>query len=283
VVALGLIAAVAASVAFNVGIVLQAADARREPASEGLRLTLLAHLVRRRRWIAGLLLGWAGFVLQVVALSLLPFVVVQPVLAAGLLLMLYLGVRMLGERVGVAEVVGVLGITAGIGLLAWGTPSGTGTVASHSVAISVMAAMTLVAVVPFALRGRGRLDSATFVIIASALAFGAGNIATKLFSDGIADGALLLAVVWLAITAGTGIIALTTEMTALQRRPATFVVPLSFAIQTFFPVALEPLFLSERWSTAALGGAPLIAGLVMVGLGAVAVAKTRAVSALVAS
>ncbi|HEX3238788.1 MAG TPA: hypothetical protein VHR18_01480 [Solirubrobacterales bacterium] len=282
-VALGLLAAVAASVAFNVGIVLQAADARREPASEGLRLTLLAHLVRRRRWIAGLMLGWAGFVLQVVALSLLPFVVVQPVLAAGLLLMLYLGVRMLGERVGVAEVVGVLGITAGIGLLAWGTPSGTGTVASQSAAISVMAAMTLVALIPFALRGRGRLDSATFVIVASALAFGAGNIATKLFSDGVADGALLLAVVWLAITAGTGIIALTTEMTALQRRPATFVVPLSFAIQTFFPVALEPLFLSERWGTAALGGAPLIAGLVLVGLGAVAVAKTRAVSALVSS
>lgn len=282
-VALGLIAAVAASVAFNVGIVLQAADARREPASESLRLSLLAHLVRRRRWIAGLLLGWAGFVLQVLALSMLPFVVVQPVLAAGLLLMLYLGVRMLGERVGVAEVVGVLGITAGIGLLAWGTPSGTGTVASQSAAITVMAAMTLVALVPFALRGRGRLDSATFVIVASALAFGAGNIATKLFSDGVGDGAWLLVGVWLAITAGTGIIALTTEMSALQRRPATFVVPLSFAIQTFIPVALEPLFLSERWGTAALGGAPLIAGLVMVGLGAVAVAKTRAVSALVAS
>ncbi len=282
-VALGLLAAVAASVAFNVGIVLQAADARREPASEGLRITLLAHLVRRRRWIAGLLLGWIGFVLQVVALSLLPFVVVQPVLAAGLLLMLYLGVRMLGERVGAAEVIGVLGITAGIGLLAWGTPSGTGTVASHSAAISVMAAMTLIALVPFALRGRGRLDSATFVIVASALAFGAGNIATKLFSDGVADGTWVLVGVWLAVTAGTGIIALTTEMTALQRRPATFVVPLSFAIQTFIPVALEPLFLSERWSTAALGGVPLVAGLVLVGLGAVAVAKTRAVSALVAS
>jgi len=279
--ALGLLAAVAASVAFNVGIVLQAADARREPASESLRLSLLAHLVRRRRWIVGLLLGWAGFFLQVVALSLLPFVVVQPVLAAGLLLMLYLGVRMLGERVGVAEVVGVLGITAGIGLLAWGTPSGTGTVSSQPGAISVMVAMTLVALVPFALRGRGRLDSATFVIVASALAFGAGNIATKLLSDGVDQGAWLLVGIWLAVTIGTGVIALTTEMTALQRRPATFVVPVSFAIQTFFPVALEPLFLSERWSTAALGGVPLIVGLVMVGLGAVAVARTRAVSALV--
>jgi hypothetical protein len=72
-------------------------------------------------------------------------------------------------------------------------------------------------------------------------------------------------------------------MTALQRRPATFVVPVSFANQTFFPVVLEPIYLTERWGTAALGGVPLIAGLVMVCLGAVAVARTRAVSALVAS
>jgi drug/metabolite transporter (DMT)-like permease len=282
VVALGLLAAIGASVAFNVGIVLQAADARREPASEGLRLSLLAHLVRRRRWIAGLLLGGVGFLLQVAALALVPFVVVQPVLAAGLLLMLYLGVRMLGERVGVAEVAGVLGITAGIGLLAWGMPAGAETVSNEGAAISVMAAMTAVALVPFALRGRGRLDSSTLVIVASALAFGAGNIATKLLSDGIGEGAWLLAAIWLAAAAATGVIALTSEMTAFQRRPATFVVPVSFAVQTFVPVALEPLFLSERWGTAALDGVPLLAGLALVALGAVAVARTRAVSSLVA-
>jgi len=283
VVALGLIAAVAASVAFNVGIVLQAADARREPAEEGLRLSLLSHLARRRRWIAGLLIGALGFVLQVAALSLAPFVVVQPVLAAGLLLMLYLGVRMLGERVGWPEVVGVLGITAGIGLLAWGQPEGIETVRGQTALLSVMGGMVVVALIPFALRGRGRLDSATFVIVASALAYGASNIATKLVSDGIDERAWLVVGVWLLAAAATGVIALTTEMTALQRRPATFVVPVSFAIQTFLPVVLEPIYLTERWGTAALGGAPLITGLVLIALGAVAVAKTRAVSALVAA
>jgi drug/metabolite transporter (DMT)-like permease len=282
-VVIGLIAAAAASVAFNVGIVLQAADAQREPPEEGLRLSLLASLARRRRWIAGFLLGGAGFGLQVAALSLAPFVVVQPILAAGLLLMLYLGVRMLGERVGAAEVGGVIGITAGIGLLAWGMPSGTETVSSDAAAISVMGSMALVALVPFALRGRGRLDSATFVIVASALAYGSSNIATKLVSDGVGAGTWIVVGVWMAVAAATGLIGLTTEMTALQRRPATFVVPVSFAIQTFLPVALEPIYLTERWGTAALGGAPLIAGLAMVGLGAVAVAKTRAVSALVAA
>ncbi len=281
-VALGLIAAVAASVAFNVGIVLQAADARSEPAAEGLRLSLLTHLARRRRWIAGLLLGGVGFGLQVVALSLAPFVVVQPVLAAGLLLMLYLGVRMLGERVGWAEVVGVLGITAGIGLLAWGQPAGIETVRGETALLSVMGGMVVVSLIPFALRGRGRLDSATFVIVASALAYGASNIATKLVSDGIGSGSWLPVGIWLATAAATGVVALTTEMTALQRRPATFVVPVSFAIQTFLPVALEPIYLTERWGSAALSGAPLIAGLVLVALGAFAVAKTRAVSVLVA-
>jgi drug/metabolite transporter (DMT)-like permease len=283
VVALGLIAAAAASVAFNVGVILQAVDARREPAAEGLRLTLLTHLLRRRRWLAGMALGGLGFGFQVVALSLAPFVVVQPVLAAGLLLMLYLGVRMLGERVGWPEVAGVLGITAGIGLLAWGRPAGIETVSSQAAVIAVMGAMLLVAVVPFALRGRGRLDSATFVIVASALAYGASNIATKLVSDGIGDGAWIIVAVWLAVTAAIGVVGLTTEMTALQRRPATFVVPVSFAIQTFLPIVFEPIYLTERWGSAALDGVPLILGLALIALGAIAVSRTRAVSALVAA
>src|SRR3954453_2125279 len=224
---LGLAAAAAASIAFSVGVVLQASDARRQPQRDGLRLSLLVHLARHRRWIVGFMLGGLGVGLQILALSLTPFVVVQPMLAAGLLLVLYLGVRMLGERVGGAEIAGVVGVIAGIGLLAWGMPTGPETACSTVAAISVMAAMTLVAVVPFALRGRGRLDSATFVVVASALAFGASNIATKLVSDGFVAGSWLLAGVWLAVAAGTGAIALTTEMTALQRRPATFVVPLS--------------------------------------------------------
>lgn len=279
-VVLGLIAAAAASVAFNVGVILQAADARREPAAEGLRLSLLTHLLHRRRWLAGLALGGVGFGLQVVALSLAPFVVVQPMLATGLLLMLYLGMRVLGERVGVAEVAGVIGITAGIGLLAWGTPTAIETVTSQAAVISVMGAMAAVALIPFLLRGRGRLDSATFVIVASALAYGAANISTKLISDGIGDGAWILVGIWLAVTGAIGVVGLTTEMTALQRRPATFVVPVSFAIQTFLPIAFEPIYLTERWGSAAVHGIPLLVGLALIALGAVAVARTRAVSAL---
>jgi len=72
--------------------------------------------------------------------------------------MLYLGVRMLGERVGWPEVAGVIGITAGIGLLAWGQPSGIETVHQPGGGDLGDGGDVPVALVPFALRGRGRLD-----------------------------------------------------------------------------------------------------------------------------
>ncbi|MGN6190013.1 MAG: EamA/RhaT family transporter, partial [Conexibacter sp.] len=119
---LGLLAAVMAAVLFSVGVALQALDARAEPPEEGLRVTLLARLLRRRRWIAGGVIGLLGVPLQVLAFEQAPFVVVQPALALGLLVLLALGARTLGERVGRAEWGGVAAMIVGVGLLAWGAP-----------------------------------------------------------------------------------------------------------------------------------------------------------------
>ena len=279
---LGFVTAAVASVALNAGVVLQALDARKAPAEEALRVALLVSLVRRRRWIAGSLLIVFGFGLQVLALAWAPFVVVQPMLASGLLLVLYLGVRILGETVGVNEIAGALGITGGIALLAWGTPAGTETVDNQSVVIVVVVALSVVALVPFVLRGRGRLDSAIFVVVASGLAFGACNIVAKLLSISLAESHWLPVLIWLVAVQATYIIGLISQMTALQRRPATLVVPLALGVQTFLPVLLEPLYFHERWGTSAVDGVPLIAGLLLVLIGSVALARTRAVSILTA-
>ncbi len=88
----GVGAALLASALFNVGIVLQAVDARVAPRSLSLRLGLLARLLRRPLWLLGLSLGVVGVWPQAVAYSKAPFVLVQPVLALGLLLVLFLGV-----------------------------------------------------------------------------------------------------------------------------------------------------------------------------------------------
>ena len=48
-------------------------------------------------------------------------------------------------------------------------------------------------------------------------------------------------------------------MSALQRRPATHVAPVMFAVQVLVPVILAPLIFGEKWSTTPLGGAALVA------------------------
>jgi uncharacterized membrane protein len=147
--------------------------------------------------------------------------------------------------------------------------------------VGVIGALVLASLVPFPLRGT-RFDTALVPNVASACGFAATNIATKLMGDDLNTGHRANAVLWLGVAIVVGLVATLTGMTALQRREATIVVPISTAVQTFLPVALEPLFLQERLSTAELGGSVLIVGLVVMVIGTVLVARTRAVSTLVA-
>jgi drug/metabolite transporter (DMT)-like permease len=279
--AAGLLCGIAASVLFNVGIALQAIEARSAPAEEGLRLSLLQHLLRRPRWIAGLLLGALGVPLEVVAFAWAPFVVVEPILACGLLVLLVVGSRILGERPGPTVVLGVVAIIAGTALIAWGAPPHDEEHRGQVAVVFVMALLVAASLVPFALRGT-RLDNALVPNLGSACGFAATNVAAKLMADDIGGGHYPEAVAWLAVAGFAGIAATISGMTALQRRPATTVVPISTAVQTFLPVALEPLFLTESWRAAELGGAGLLAGLLVLLLGTVLVARTRSVTQLAA-
>ena len=164
--AVGLAAALVASVLFNVGIALQALDAREAPKDEGLRLSLLGRLFRRKRWVAGFVLGAIGFLFEVLAFGDAPFVVVQPALAVGLLLLLVLGVRILGEPVGRPEVVGVGAIVAGITLIAWGAPDHVEVHRSPGQVVAVVAILATLSVLPIALRGT-RIDRGMVIIVAA--------------------------------------------------------------------------------------------------------------------
>ena len=57
-------------------------------------------------------------------------------------------------------------------------------------------------------------------------------IASKLLTDELAAGALLVAIAWLATAAASEALALLSEMSALQRRPATHVAPVMFAVRS---------------------------------------------------
>jgi drug/metabolite transporter (DMT)-like permease len=279
--AVGLIAGIVSSVLFNLGIALQAIEARRTPREEGLRASLIWDLLHRKLWVTGLGVEWLGVPLEILAFAWAPFVVVQPLLACGLLVLLAVARRLLGEMPSREGWIGVGLIIAGIALIAWGAPGQRDTHRGAAAVIGVVGGLVLVSLIPFALRGR-RWDTAMTAVLGSACGFAATNVAMKLMADDIGHGQWVRAVIWLMVAAVAGFGATVTGMTALQRAPATTVIPISTAVQTFLPVVLEPLFLAESFRSAELEGLPLLVGLVVMLIGIVVLARTPQVSAIAA-
>ncbi len=108
-------------------------------------------------------------------------------------------------------------------------------------------------------------------------------IASKLLTDELAAGAILVAVAWLATAAASEGLALLSEMSALQQRPATHVAPAMFAVQILVPVFLAPLIFGESWAGTPLGGLALVAFIAVAVAGTVLLAGSRTVGAVIES
>ena len=153
----------------------------------------MAGLVRRPRWLAATALAVAGWPLHIAALTVAPLTVVQPSLALGLVLLLWLGVRLLGEPARARDLGAVAVIGLGLALLAWGAPErGTTRPGTAAVALVVLGA---IAAVPWI--GRRHVPAPALVAAAGA-GYAASGIATKLVAD---SGLGLAGLGWAAATA----------------------------------------------------------------------------------
>jgi hypothetical protein len=286
VLALGIAAAVTASLLYNASIALQALEAREVPQEHGLRPSLLGRLLRNRRWLGATALGLAGWPFEIVALLLAPLTVVQPCLASGLLLLLWLGVTRLGERPGRQDLLAVGGIVAGIAGVAAVAPDRS---TAHAGAAGIALALALVGLpllAPYVLRRPLAGDTRRLGLLAT-LGAGCGYawtaIAGKLLTDELSAGAVAAGALWLATVAASESLALLSEMSALQRRPATQVAPMMFAIQILVPVVLAPLIFDESWSKTPLNGALLLAFIALALAGTVLLSRSKAVAAVMES
>jgi drug/metabolite transporter (DMT)-like permease len=179
---IGVLLAAAASALYSVGIAVQALDARNAARRYTLRITLLTHLVTRARWLAGTGMSVLGWPLQILALTYVPLVVVQPTLASGLLVLLLVGERMLGERPGRRELFAVGAIIAGVAGIAALAP-GHNTHHVHGVAvIVVLALLGCAASSPFILQLFGR-PIANATMIGAGLAFAWSGLVNQFVAD----------------------------------------------------------------------------------------------------
>lgn len=218
---------------------LQALEARRVPRTAALRAGLIMRLLRRPLWLAGVGAGVLGWVCSAAALSLASVALVQPALGLGLIVLLVLATRLLGERVGPVEIAGSIAIVVAIGALAWAGPTES-TSFTKAGTWTIGIGLLLIAAAPFALRAAGRAAGLP-TSIAAGLGWACVGLATALVVDALSERRWLACIAW---AIGVGLASWTTlisEMTALQFWPATRSVPVVFSLEMAVPAALTPL------------------------------------------
>jgi drug/metabolite transporter (DMT)-like permease len=280
--ALGIICAIGASGLYNTSIALQALEAREVGHEHALRASLIGRLVRNPRWLVATLIGLLGWPLEIAALLMAPLTVVQPCLASGLVLLLVLGVTRLGETPGRREYGAVAAIVLGVAGIAWAAPARTTSDAGALPIAIALFLVTIPVVAPYVVRGRSSA-AGTLAIVGAGFGYAWTAIASKLLTDELSAGSLLVAAIWLATAAASEGVALLSEMSALGRRPATRVAPVMFSVQVVVPVILAPLIFGESWSDTPGGGAGLVVAILLILAGVIALAGSQAVGAVIDS
>ncbi len=114
----GLLGAFAAAIAYGVGTILQAVGARTTGNADDLDANLVRRLLHSSPYITGLVLDAVGFGLSFAALHTLPLFTVQAIIASSLAVTAILAAVTMGMRPAVVEWLALLGVTAGLTLLA---------------------------------------------------------------------------------------------------------------------------------------------------------------------
>jgi len=261
--AVGVLLGLGAAGAFEVAYLLMAAQARRVSAPDRPDARFLVSLIRRRWWLAAMALNGVAFALELLALRRVSLVIVQPLLAVGLV-GLVLGARaFLGEPVGVRELAATTAVVVGVTLVVVGAPGGPATFPFDQWSDVAVGGLVVVLAVPqFSRRG-----SAWWLVTAAAAGDTLVALATNVAAGAWTDH-LPLALVGTVAVAVCGLSAVTCESAALQRLPVSRVGPIVSGVQVTLPVLLVALLGRQSWASTPGRGLLLALGVAVVGAGA---------------
>lgn len=281
-VALGVIVALAASALFNTGLLLEARSTSAiSPEETTSALGLFRRLVRDRLWLLGVAFDVVALPLHAVALLLAPVTVVQPTLAAGLLILLAAG-RRAGHVPTRREAGGVLAVIAGVTAVALLAPERTaedGGLLALGLTLAVLGVVIAATALLALRRGLGPGPKSAAAMVAAGLAYALSSVELKLMSNELSASAWAAALGWFAAVVLTDGFGFTREIQSLQRRPATQVGPMIFVLPVIVPVLLAPLLFGEDWAATPGGGLPLALSVLAATAGAALLAGSPMVAA----
>ena len=260
----GILLAVAATIIYNLGFILEKRALDRLPAIEAHQLRRLARtLFTAPAWLAGFLLICGGLVLQVLVLSLEPLTVAQPLQACGVVVTILFSRLMLHERLGRAELtcIGVIAVAALLLSLSSGHGPGTeaGTrAAGAAIAAAALPACLAVTVIYYRAHRTSRRHpyhvTGVSYSCCAGMIYGFAGVALKALSATVfaaphSRGTLLAAAVtspYLYAMLVSSAAGMCLFQVALQRSPASLVMPISLIISTGYLLVVGSWLFHER-------------------------------------
>jgi uncharacterized membrane protein len=246
---LALLVAVAGSVLINWAIFLQKKAVLSLPEVKAkLSWSLVRSFVTNRPWLLAQAANVSGFALYMVALSLAPVSIVEPIIASGVVIPAWLAIRNLGEKPRKVDFLGmgmsVLGVTFIALSLLEGLPED---VLIHPYEVWIVAAAIFGAAiaVPLLMRGNPNREAAGLGVSVGLL-FGIAAVFTRLLLMYWSKDWPLFVIFTAACIAGylPGFIVL---QAALQRGMATVVAPIYNGIMEVVPIVLGMVVLNEKF------------------------------------
>lgn len=191
-VALAIALALVTAFLYALSNVLELTEAEQVPDEYALRVGLMTRLVRRPRWLLGLLSDVFGYISQAGALALAAVVFVEPILALAIVFSLLLGAAMTKRRLRPGDWLSAAVLSAGLALFLYEvsprgghdfTPTDRALIAGPIVAAVVLACITCARPT----RGAPR---AALLGIAAGISFGAAAVLTKGVVHYLGEGVL---------------------------------------------------------------------------------------------
>jgi hypothetical protein len=267
---IGLLLALASTAALNWGFFTQHGAAGSMPPLQARRpISSLRLLASSPRWLAGFLVGLAGWALYIVAVKLAPLSLVQAVSAGGLGLLALLQRRSSGARATVSEWRAVTVAVGGLVLLAASLAGGSnaGTTPTGGTVVLWLTVLALIAAAA-AVSARVGVPAAAALGAAAGILYATGDIATK---DVVVAAGLLLVPVVLAAHG----LAFVSLQLGFQRGGVLVTVGLATLLTNALPIAAGTALFGESLPGGAAAGLR-IAAFAFVTVGAAMLARPPA-------
>jgi drug/metabolite transporter (DMT)-like permease len=261
--AAGVLISAISAILYNVGFVLEKhALGEMESVHARRLLHLLGSVISSPVWVIGFCSMLVGLGLQVVALSLVPISVVQPIFVSGIVVLLVLSHVSLKEHLGRREWAAIALVALAllsISLSLDSTSDQAGTAGAFGSLVAAAVPTIAVAFWLFLLADRlrdggGRRGAirAPLFGLASGLMYGVASLATKAVSAIVEKRGVwesiphVLASPYLYALVATSVFGLLLFQTALQRCPASVVVPISNVVSSVYVVAVGTAIFGEH-------------------------------------